>query len=298
MSFFNRAVLYAEHTMVKNRRVSEQVDQRVLSGRVTYGQAIRQVSTPTVVVTETRHAAWLTLKRHDHESANVNLVLSGRFSETVERHAYECRENTALLKPGGSQHSDRYGRTSAHCLVVEFTDAFATGYPEAAPLLEEHTQCGTPAIAVVAQQLYSQLSVSDVSTTLIVDGLSLQLLGLMRRAKTSDEGRARPPAWALRTRDLIEADHSAALRLTTLSELAGVPATHLNRTFKRYFGATVGAYSRDTRLRAALRLLSEGTESLASVAAATGFWDQSHFTAAFKRRFGVTPAAFRRARRT
>jgi len=42
-------------------------------------------------------------------------------------------------------------------------------------------------------------------------------------------------------------------------------------------------------------LLQHGEENLAEVAAAVGFADQSHFTAAFRRETGTTAGRFRTA---
>jgi AraC family transcriptional regulator len=283
--------------LLEKQREPDAFAMRVaMTGRVTYGEAVREFRGGGLVLTETRHAAALTLRRHDHEHPNVNVVLSGAFRETVERHHYNCDAQSALVKPGGSQHSDRYGDKPAHCIVVEFTSDHTSVNPEVDPLLAEHLQRRSGPIGLIAQQLYAELYAADVSTSLIVEGLSLQLLGAIVRAGGVQERNRRPPAWAVRTRDMIEANLNAALRLSDLAHLAGVHATHLNRTFKRYFGATIGTYTRGARLRSAVQLLTDGSDSLASVAAQTGFCDQSHFAAAFKRRFGVTPGAFRRAR--
>jgi AraC family transcriptional regulator len=257
---------------------------------------VREFRGGGLVLTETWHAAALTLRRHDHEHPNVNVVLSGAFRETVERHQYDCDAQSALLKPGGSQHSDRYGDKPTHCILVEFTSAHTSVNPEVDPIFAEHLQRRSGPIGHIAQHLCAELYAPDVSTSLIVEGLALQLLGAIVRAGGVEERDRRPPAWALRTRDLIEANLNAALRLSDLAHLAGVHATHLNRTFKRYFGETIGTYTRNARLRCALQLLTDGSDSLASVATQTGFCDQSHFAAAFKRRFGVTPGAFRRGR--
>jgi AraC family transcriptional regulator len=48
------------------------------------------------------------------------------------------------------------------------------------------------------------------------------------------------------------------------------------------------------RVRAATRLLREQGPSLADVAAAAGFADQSHFTRQFRRATGMTPGEYRR----
>ncbi len=48
----------------------------------------------------------------------------------------------------------------------------------------------------------------------------------------------------------------------------------------------------------AARLLAGSDVPIAEVAIASGFRDQSHLTRAFRARFGMPPAAFRRARRS
>ena len=59
----------------------------------------------------------------------------------------------------------------------------------------------------------------------------------------------------------------------------------------------VRGYHRGLRLDGAARQLSGTAKPLADVAAGAGFYDQSHFTRAFKARFRMTPGAFRAAAR-
>jgi AraC-like DNA-binding protein len=51
----------------------------------------------------------------------------------------------------------------------------------------------------------------------------------------------------------------------------------------------------ELRLRASLEDVCDRFAPLARVALKSGFSSQSHFTTAFLRRFGTTPAAYRRA---
>lgn len=85
----------------------------------------------------------------------------------------------------------------------------------------------------------------------------------------------------------------------SLDELArhvGVSVFHLCRVFRRQTGLTLHEYRTELRLRHALERLPEPGTDLSQVALEVGFSSHSHFTAAFRRAFGITPSAF--ARRT
>jgi AraC family transcriptional regulator len=63
--------------------------------------------------------------------------------------------------------------------------------------------------------------------------------------------------------------------------------------FRKFYRCSVGEYVRRLRLELAARELACTEKPLAQVAAECGFYDQSHFTHAFKRRFRMTPMTFR-----
>jgi len=76
---------------------------------------------------------------------------------------------------------------------------------------------------------------------------------------------------------------------------AGVHPSYLARTFRKFYGCTVGDYVRRLRVDYAVRELKESDKSLAEIATAAGFYDQSHFTHEFKSHLRMTPAEFRAA---
>ncbi|MBQ0820211.1 AraC family transcriptional regulator [Microvirga sp. HBU67558] len=98
----------------------------------------------------------------------------------------------------------------------------------------------------------------------------------------------------LRARDYLDAHMSEEADLADLARLAGLSRSHFIRAFAKETGLTPHAYLLDRRFRAATRLLSQGAMP-GDVAAACGFFDQSHLNRVFKARMGVTPGAYRAA---
>lgn len=69
---------------------------------------------------------------------------------------------------------------------------------------------------------------------------------------------------------------------------------YLQKKFKAELGQSVGAYVIACRMREAQTLLKFTDQSLADISIALGFSSQAYFQSAFKKAFGVTPAAYRR----
>ena len=82
----------------------------------------------------------------------------------------------------------------------------------------------------------------------------------------------------------------------TLAEVASAVGTNefaLKRQFKAVFGQPVYAYLLAVRLAQACRLLKDSAHSVKEIAAAVGYTHANHFSTAFRRAYGVTPAEFR-----
>lgn len=99
---------------------------------------------------------------------------------------------------------------------------------------------------------------------------------------------------ASRARDAIEATLDEDIGLARLAALAGTDRFRLHRSFKMAYGLAPHAWLVQRRLNRARGLLAGGMAP-AEAAAAAGFADQSHLGRWFRRAFGMTPAAYRRA---
>ncbi|MBB5909942.1 AraC-like DNA-binding protein [Actinoalloteichus hymeniacidonis] len=129
------------------------------------------------------------------------------------------------------------------------------------------------------------------------EALDSTVRALVRRASVRPPrvaGEYGGPSGVDRVRQLLHASYAEDLRVEDLAEVAGCSRYALHRGFMRTTGLALGDYQRQLRLRAARRLLAEGTPP-AAAATAVGFADQSHLTRWFGRYYGITPAVYRSA---
>jgi AraC-like DNA-binding protein len=94
-----------------------------------------------------------------------------------------------------------------------------------------------------------------------------------------------------RARTHLEQRYDERVRLHELAEVAHLSPYRLNRLFREEIGVPPHRYQLDLRIDRAKALLARG-ESIAAVAAAVGFADQSHLTRHFRRLVGLPPSHY------
>ena len=77
--------------------------------------------------------------------------------------------------------------------------------------------------------------------------------------------------------------------LKTLSKLVGTNEFKLKVGFKSVFSNTVYGYLSDYRMEHARKLLTVENSRIKEIAAKVGYSNPSHFIAAYKRKYGITP---------
>jgi transcriptional regulator GlxA family with amidase domain len=95
----------------------------------------------------------------------------------------------------------------------------------------------------------------------------------------------------------MEAHLSENIDLTMLATVAGLSTYHFAREFKRSTGIAPHYYLVNKRIERAQDMLARTDSSLAEIAIAAGFADQSHLARHFRRIVGSTPREFRWSQR-
>lgn len=125
-------------------------------------------------------------------------------------------------------------------------------------------------------------------------------LMLMRLGSAVRAGIQRPGAtgYVRRAAGFIRRNYASELSLDAVAEYAGISPDHLGRLFRAELGQTIAHYIEGVRVDHAAVLLERSRLTIAEVGVQVGFMTRQRLDAAFRRRYGMPPGAYRRKRRS
>lgn len=150
------------------------------------------------------------------------------------------------------------------------------------------------------RRIVDALSRGELSEPLEVEE---KMVGVLRRLLAAAFGPPAPAGPGARAgdRDLVDAAREELSRsfrrpasLAGVARALDVSVFRLCRVFRRQTGGTLHAFRDRLRLAASLELLACTRLDLTTVALDLGYSSHSHFTAAFRREFGVPPSEVRK----
>lgn len=278
---------------------SNQAAEMKLSGGCFYGEVLKSRTVAGFVLVETGYSPGQKLSRHSHEHACFCFVLQGGFIETCGKRERLCNPSSLIYRPSDETHLNHFQDAGGRCFNIAIEPRWLERVRQfsAAPRISIHYRGGF--LALLAMRLYQEFQQMDEVSSLVIEGLVLEMLGITsRHYRTLERSERRsPPRWVLQARELIQARFSESLTLAGVAAYVGVHPVHLARVFREHYRCTIGEYIRQSRIEFASRELSGSDAPLAEIASISGFSDQSHFSKTFKRLTGQTPAEFRKGSR-
>jgi len=259
-------------------------------------QLVTEVQLAGLRVSESHHAPATSIARHAHRSATLTLLVAGSFEEQYRRRpSVSCFAPAVHVRPQGEAHRDLMGAAGARNVVVEIDDRRLEAMRPCGAVFDDVKQLKSPPVVSTALRIGRELRIRDEASALSLEGLVLELMGAATRESAAVE-RAAPP-WIGRIRELLQTRYlERGLGLDALAAEAGLHPVHFCRVFRQHFGSSPGEYVRHLRLQWAAEELRTTRRSIAEIAWAAGFTDQSHLTRQFRAQLGWTPAAWRRSR--
>ena len=255
-----------------------------------WGSVSNKCHIPSAVFSESFYRQKISLPEHAHELAFFTLILKGIYSEKFAGKDRVFSPHTILWRQAEQSHKDRIQSDQSHFFFVEIKRSFLDSlnlYERVPDRLVERNG----SLKMLAARLRREIGSGQQYSSLIAEGITLEMLGhLVRKSTEKDK---RPPRWLADVVDLLNEEFTESLTMEMLAAEAGVHPVHLAAVFRRFQNETIGEYVQKRRVQYAAELLRRKDMHLSEISQLAGFSDQSHFTRVFKQHTGSTPGAFR-----
>lgn len=260
-----------------------------------HGDVLRSGSLAGLTLTETVYAQSLELPVHSHERAYFCFVLDGSFTEVYGKRTRTCHPSTLIFHPSDETHSDHF-HSGTRCFNIQMNARWLERVCEHHGTLKSTADFRGGRLAHLAMRLYQESCKLDDLSSLMVEGLMLEIVAEASRCSVKESSRT-PPDWLKQARQFLDDQFTKNLTLAVIAELVGVHSTHLAREFHRHYHCSVGEYVRARRIEFACHEIATSDLPLSEISLAAGFFDQSHFARTFKSLVGTTPNQYRIALR-
>jgi AraC family transcriptional regulator len=251
-------------------------------------------SIESVIASKVQFRPNAVLSNHVHEKPYFCAILEGSYAGKYGSKFQEGHSAETVFRPAGETHSVRFHNAETQVLVIEFTSTLLQRATEHCRGLDVSSSFRSGRLTWLAKRLWAEYCLADSCSRLAVEGLLLEMLVHVSRQHAPAIERVRVAHWLIRVKEQIEETCARGLSVGALAKTADVHPVYLVTAFKKAFRSTPGEFQRQVRIRRAEALLSKRPAlPLSEVALATGFFDQSHFSRAFKQVTGFTPSTFR-----
>jgi AraC family transcriptional regulator len=149
-----------------------------------------------------------------------------------------------------------------------------------------------PINAAFSVSLYREFKNADADSTFVLESILFDLVS-RELGIAAERSRLRPP-WLRVVLEYLDDMYEHPWSLTTLARELDVHPVYLCRAFSEHFGTTLGQYVRSLRISRGWQLLSVGHGgNISDIANEMGFADESHFSRAFTKVYGMPPGRYR-----
>lgn len=214
----------------------------------------------------------------------------------------------SIISPANIRHFACWGEVASFIVFTLGTNVFEhVAYedvnpdrPELLPGFSEYDPLFCGIGQTFSSKLLSQQPISRMYSDQIAVTIAIQLLenycSTKHQLSESDYGLSRTELQQIF--DYIEANLHRRVGLAELANLLGMSQYYFTRLFKNSMDVCPAQYSMERRLKKAICLLENTNLNIATISERTGFSHQSHFTSTFGRYFQMTPAQYRKMKRS
>jgi AraC-like DNA-binding protein len=230
-------------------------------------------------------AAGAAIREHSHDWPVLSLYVSrGLTNLTAVGETALCGPS-AVLYGAGAAHANLVGTQGFEQIQIEFDPAWLR-LRQPLDLAGSHHWIGGK-VGFAARDLATRWMSPRIADEELIRATSSFLTGAFQSPKTVT------PAWMRHVSDRLAAEKPPST--AELAEELGLNPHWLRQAYRAAVGEGMGETVRRRKVEAAIALLRSTTEPAAEIAAAAGFFDQSHMIRCFTAVVGCSPRQVRLA---
>jgi AraC family transcriptional regulator len=229
---------------------------------------------------------------HTHENASFVLVLSGAYISSAQGAEFVSASPMLIFNPAGTVHRDSFALAEGRFLAVSISDQSLRAALDYGVLPGTASVRSSREAVDTAICLARECSISGPVTSSSMEAICWEMVSEVSGVNLG-QGNT-PPSWVGKAQEILREPSSNCLNIAEIAQRLGVHPVYFARAFRKVFRCTPGEYRMRCRLRDALQLVRGSSRPLSEIALASGFYDQSHFSTAFREHFGMPPQAYRK----
>lgn len=259
-------------------------------GAYSFGTELRSCQLDGIRISETLMPAGLRLNEHAHQPGQICFILEGEYRECASGIEHRLKPGSLQFHTPGEQHSNLFSpETDVLTLLISIDPDRWIRVAAPRPVTPDAI------LRNCAYEIRRELRHADAAARAALEGWTM--LSLSAVARGFDWDRAGEPPWLRQAVAIIERGVGEPISLSTVAARVGVHRATLAAAFRRFRNVSVGEWIRARRVRHVMHALVNSKMPLCEAATRFGFHDQAHMGRVFRKATGVSPAAYRSARR-
>lgn len=238
---------------------------------------------------------------HSHKCTAITVPVNRKGKIITERNSYAIENDTVYITPPNISHTEIPLNENVsfeyYCLQIRDIVDPVSATDEIIPVKLSRDQFSDVITHLNLAAKFFQLADQNENVAMLNIVCFYQLfIDLLKQKgltlQTEQQNRF-VPSYIIEIQKFISQNCHLDIRVNELAQQHGISKSTLEKNFKKFIGKTPKEYLQTVRLSTASRLLKESNYSVSQIFSMTGYTSASYFIRTFKKRFSMTPTAYR-----
>lgn len=229
---------------------------------------------------------------HYHENPYFTYLLEGKLYEENKKESQYLTPGSLLFHNWQDAHYNIKPPEYTRGFHIELNKKWFDKYDISPLHFEGSINLQSPLIKEIMNKIFFETKINDPDSQLSIDVLLLDVFNKISQVENTKK--SKNPTWVKKLTEILKKEPELCSSLSYISEILNIHPVHLSREFPKYFHTTLADYIRKTKVNTAILLMADKNLSMTEIGYASGFYDQSHFIASFKRIYNCTPSKFKK----